>query len=732
MTELVLILGINLAGLTFATLVARWMLVREAPSVEVRRLVNAVERATRSFLAACFRQVAASVALVALVLAGLHVYVWRSGTSETMRYVVWSLLGLAVGALLTCMIGHVVVALSRRASMNCLSSLRAGMDRTLGIAVRAGGAAALISECAGVLGACLLFGLLRALTATDAVPIASSLAYVLGGYALGAALAALVLQRSGAVYHSASEVGGELAGERDADLGACNPQNPAAVAKLVGDHVGQVASRAVDLFVCSAVANTAVLLTGAHVFSEQVAAGSLGLLMLPLLVKSFGVVASAFGVMVVRTEESAEPAHGVWRGHATTLVICIGALLGSTLWLLGKSTWAPFFVSGVLGLLVSAAAAYLGARNVQRRRAPMRTLLEAIKLGDSGVLAEGVALGLGAALIPSLAAFGALVVSSELGRASEIEGGATLAVSLALMTMLGAGPFMLAVNIVGPIAEGARGLGTLAPPAGNDDELERRSQRLVELGTSTDSFAQSFWTLVGGIAALFTASSLLAPQGSSASAAPTAVAPSASDALASKVNEAALPLDLTHPVVAYSGLLGAVLVLAYAGGVLHAASRSLRNVVSEVERQLRAFPKERGKFQIPADYIPSYRACIEIVARGALARPLGPVLTAVLFPIVLGPLLVASTTSAPVTVRAALASFVLVGAVTGLCVAFAAETLRGCLGYLRRQVRSKPGTETALHARGLAELCGATAGPAAQLAFKTAAVAALAVAPFLS
>ncbi|HEU5074578.1 MAG TPA: sodium/proton-translocating pyrophosphatase [Polyangiaceae bacterium] len=721
MTELVLILGINLAGLTFATAMARWMLVREAPSVEVRRLVNAVERATRSFLAACFRQVAITVALVALVLAGLHAYVWRSGTSENVRYVVWSLLGLAVGALLTCVVAHVVVTLSRRASMNCLGALRVGLDRTLGVAVRAGGAAALVSECTGVLGACLLFGLLRALTTADKVPVASSLAYVLGGYALGAALAALVLQRSGAVYHSASEVGGELAGERDADLGACDPQNPAAVAKLVGDHVGQVAARAVDLFVCSAVANTAVLLTAAHVFSDALAAGSLGLLLLPLLVKSFGVIASAFGIMVIRTEEATEPTHGVWRGHATTLVISIGALLGSTLWLLGKQTWAPFFVAGLLGLLVSTAAAYLATRNVQRRRAPMRSLLEAMKLGDSGVLAEGVALGLSAALVPSVAAFGAVVASSELGRASEIGGGAMLGVSLALMSMLAAGPFMLAVNIVGPIAEGARGLGTLALPSTGDDELERRIQRLQDLGTSTDSFAQSFWTLVGGIAALFTASSLLAP------------ALAAEIAQPSKAGAAApLPLDLTHPAVAYSGLLGAVLVLAYAGGVLHAASRSLKSVVSEVERQLRAFPKDRGKFQIPSDYIPSYRACIEIVARGALARPIGPVLTAVLFPIVLGPLLVASTTSTPITVRAALASFVLVGAITGLCVAFFAETLRGCLGYLRRQVRSKPGTDTALHARGLAELCGATAGPAAQLAYKTAAVAALAVAPFLS
>src|SRR5690606_35076790 len=75
MTELVLILGINLAGLLFAIVVARWTSLRERSTVEVRRLGSAVERASRSFLAGCFRQVAFAAGLVAALFSALHLYV---------------------------------------------------------------------------------------------------------------------------------------------------------------------------------------------------------------------------------------------------------------------------------------------------------------------------------------------------------------------------------------------------------------------------------------------------------------------------------------------------------------------------------------------------------------------------------------------------------------------------------------------------------------------------------
>lgn len=715
MTQLVLILGINLAGLSFAIVVARWAILREPSTAEVRRLTKAVEHAARSFLAGCFRHVAWAIGLVAIGLAMLHLGGWQRDAAE-IRSVVWSLSGLLMGGLLTCITTHFAVQLSQRAATQLIPALQTSTDRALAAAMRAGGSVGLLCECAYVLGVGCLFALLIALSGAQGAVALTGASYLLGGYALGVLLAALVIQRAGSVYHTASEVGGELGGERDADLAARDPRNPAAVAKLVGEHVGQVASRAVDLFACTSVASTAVLLVGIRTLDAKLGEGGLGLLLLPIVVKSFGVIASAFGIMVVRVDEKSDPAHGVWRGHVTTLVICLGALLGSTLWLMGHPGWAPFFVAGSLGLLVAAGSAYAALGRIRRRASPLRSIADALKTGDGSLLAEALAVGLRAALVPSILAAAALVAAWHVGEASTLQGGGMLAMSLALMTMLASGPFMLAAHTLGPLAGSARTISTLAAFDFGDAELLRRAQRLEEAGASSDVFAQTFWILAGGVGTLFAAGTL-----STTSALPAA-----------GTEPAPLSFPLAHPAVAYAGLVGAVLVLTCAGGVLRAANRSMRGVVSEVERQLRAFPRERGKFLVPLDYIPSYRACIEVVAQSALKRPLVPVLAAVLTPMAAGPLLMLSTAEGPQTAKAALASLVLAGAVTGITAAFAADAIKSCLSQVRRQARTKAAGEQGLHAGGFAELFGTAAGPAAQLAFKATAVGSLAVAPFLS
>jgi K(+)-stimulated pyrophosphate-energized sodium pump len=341
----------------------------------------------------------------------------------------------------------------------------------------------------------------------------------------------------------------------------------------------------------------------------------------------------------------------------------------------------------------------------------MRATVDALKVGDAALLAEALAVGLGAAVVPSLFATVALVTAWHLGQATTVAEGGALAVALALMSMLASGPFMLAASTLGSVTDSARAIARIAGTKLNNEDFERRAGRLEEAGSFADTFAQSFWILVAGVATLFVAGALLTP---------TAV----------QVEE---KLNLAHPAITYAALLGAVLVLVYAGGVLGAASRSMRGVVAEVQRQLRGFPKERGKSQVPTDYIPSYRACIEIVAKSALSRHLVPVLLAVLLPLLLGPLISGATAASPATVRAALATFVLASAVTGLTASFAAEAVRTCVGSIRRQARGKPGgAEAGIHAHGFAELLGGAAGPAALLVFKTAAVGTLAVAPFLS
>ena len=100
------------------------------------------------------------------------------------------------------------------------------------------------------------------------------------------------------------------------------------------------------------VANITAALVATAIYNAEhtTLAGVLALVTLPLVARAFGVIASGFGVMVVRGDDAHSPVAALWRGHVTTAVIALGGLAGATLWLLGEHFWFPFFAAGALGV----------------------------------------------------------------------------------------------------------------------------------------------------------------------------------------------------------------------------------------------------------------------------------------------------------------------------------------------------------------------------------------------
>jgi len=150
---------------------------------------------------------------------------------------------------------------------------------------------------------------------------------------------------------------------------------------------------------------------------------------------------------------------------------------------------------------------------------------------------------------------------------------------------------------------------------------------------------------------------------------------------------------------------------------------------------LRGFPREHGIAQVPSDYTPSYKSCVELTASVALRRALFPIAAGVAAPVLLGlGLRLLFRGPAPELVAQGLSWFVVVASLTGLTTSLAVDAARATLGSVRRANRGRESGNafsTSITADALSDIFGNAAAPALQLLVKATAAAALIITPFL-
>ncbi|MEI9951210.1 MAG: sodium/proton-translocating pyrophosphatase [Pseudomonadota bacterium] len=718
MIELGLIVGIDVVGLVLALLMWRGVSLRDAGPAALRRLGSALERAARAFLWQEYRLIGiVTLALLVPTLVMSATVEVGSGVGGRLAVAFWGAAGLCLGALGSTLAGYVGTVMAARGSVRAAAAAGASVDAALGVAMRAAGSASLISETLSGLMVLALFGLLFAiqggfaLPSEQALPLARHVVRLLPGLALGATVGALVLQRGGGAFHAAGGVGADQAGERDAGLDHDDARNPAVVAELVGDHVGASATRNVDGFASASVANVAALMIAASL--SQVAPGADPLLLIasPLVVRAFGVLASAFGVILVRSDETSSVTSALLRGYLSTTAIALSGLWGISYWLFGEHFW-PIFTSGVLGLVAVLLAAHALLLRLGRRNSALRDSNEALRVGGGALVAAGLGAGLESALLPVSILGAALAAAASIGAHGGMSSGVELCLLMFTMAAVSAAPFVLSVATLGSIADGARGV---AGMSNADGESKRRSGRLDDAAFLGGAVARRYAVFSGALSSLLMAWAI--------SGEGRAISPTSPPSLAA------------NSALAWCGALGAAVVLGYAGSVARAAVRGAREVSAEVERQLRGFPREHGIAQVPPDYTPSYKSCVDLTTSVALRRALLPILAGLAVPVLLGlGLRLLFRGPAPELVPQGLSWFVIVASLTGLTTALTVDAARATLGSVRRANRGRESGHafsTSITADALSDIFGNAAAPALQLLVKATAAAALIITPFL-
>jgi K(+)-stimulated pyrophosphate-energized sodium pump len=300
---------------------------------------------------------------------------------------------------------------------------------------------------------------------TDADEWTRRIPFLIVGFGFGASFVALFAQLGGGIYTKAADVGADLVGKVEAGIPEDDPRNPAVIADLVGDNVGDCAGRGADLFESTAAENIGAMILGVLLYPFFGVKGVL----FPLVVGAVGLLASIVGVMIVRTGGDEDPMKALNRGFYVTSAIVAAALFGLCRWLLTgpnvpESAWLHYFACAMVGLATAFAFVYITQYYTEYRYRPVLSIAEASQTGPATNIIAGLAVGMESTVLPVFTVAIAIVSSYYLGRTSGLTNaagepiGGLFGTAVATMGMLGTAGYILAMDVFGPITDNAGGI----------------------------------------------------------------------------------------------------------------------------------------------------------------------------------------------------------------------------------------------------------------------------------
>ncbi|HVT38182.1 MAG TPA: sodium-translocating pyrophosphatase [Gemmatimonadaceae bacterium] len=618
-TLLLIILGASIGALIFAVGLARWVLARPTGTPEMRVISDAIQEGAEAYLARQYKTIAMLAVLVAAALAVgygmLRTSLPTDPVSESKTFAFFITVSFLLGALSSGIAGFMGMWVSIRANIRVAAAATTSLNAALQTALRGGAVSGLFTVAMSLLGVGGLFALLSAFApaGVDATTWATKIPFLIVGYAFGASFVALFAQLGGGIYTKAADVGADLVGKVEAGIPEDDPRNPAVIADLVGDNVGDCAGRGADLFESTAAENIGAMILGVVLFQTFGVAG----ILFPLVVGAVGLVCSIIGVMTVSTKEDADPMAALNRGYYITALLVSVAMYFACKWLLdapgAPDAWWHFFLCAMVGVATSIAFVFITQYYTEYRYRPVLSIADASQTGPATNIIMGISVGMESTVLPAITISIALVTSFLLGKSSRIvidgqAAGGLFGTAVATMGMLGTAGYILAMDVFGPITDNAGGIVEMSSQPAN---IREKTDRLDSVGNTTKALTKGYAIGSAALAAFLLFSAYL-------------------DEVRNYTQQK-MNVDLSKPQVFVSALLGGMLVLWFSSLAIRAVSKAAQSVITEVRRQFRERP---GIMQ--GTEKPDYGRCVDIVTIGALKAMVLPGALVLLFPIAVG------------------------------------------------------------------------------------------------
>lgn len=613
-----IVLGCAIIGLGFG---AKWFVAINREDPGSKGMVGVAKAVEEGALAYLKKQVSTMIIFVIVIGIGL-IFMYKDvegfGGTDRIFHAIPIYVGVAIAFILgvaaSYLAGFVGMMMAVRANVRVANAALHSFKHALYVAFRAGGVSGMATVGLGLLGACLVFFL-----------FGNESMKVLIGFGFGGCLAALFMRIGGGIYTKAADVGADLVGKVEQSIPEDDPRNAATIADNVGDNVGDCAGMAADVFESYEVTLVAAIILGAAASTTLgLGAAGLALVVYPLLIRAWGVLASIVGVYAVKGSDdmNMNPMDPINRGFIVSSVVATIGFFGLSYYIFDVMVpikgfpWWTFAAANLSGIILSVIIDKMTEHFTAIDGKPVVECAKSAKTGPATIILSGFASGLESSVWGIVAIVGAILASVLLfhGDASMAAYGIALS-GLGLLSTTG---FMLAMDTYGPISDNANGIFEMSgalKDAGEDSNANKIVAKLDAVGNTTKALTKGLAIATAVIAATALFRSYMADV---------------------NLLETGIRIDYTNVFLGL--LIGGAVPFLFCSFAINAVTRAAFDLVQEVRRQFREIvgimdydPRsgsDKGK--------PDYQKCVAISTSAAQKELLSPAILAVSAPVLVG------------------------------------------------------------------------------------------------
>ncbi|TXT62502.1 MAG: K(+)-insensitive pyrophosphate-energized proton pump [Promethearchaeota archaeon] len=468
--------------------------------------------------------------------------------------------------------------------------------------------------------------------------------YLMVGYSFGASIMSLLAQVGGGIYTKSADIGADLVGKYEYNIKEDDPRNPAVIADLVGDNVGDCAGRGADLFesASSDVIGGMILGLGLFLFL-----GDPIFIITDITLISLGMLSLFFTVPFLKINFE-NTSRSIWRVFISATGLNILILFVFNLLLFGLAG-IFLFLASLLGLIAVFITIILTVYYTSIEHRPTRKVARASEDSPSLNIISGLSTGFsssagpimvfilgfsgafifgtifGSIILDTLGVFPISMLGSPINPKIFILNFGIWGVNMASVSSDTIISTILSFDTFGPILDNAAGIAQMGEEKDRTPkDLRQNLDKLDAVGNTTKAVAKGFALVCGGFSSIVMFLTFLTSTSTLATDFNTII----------PRNQLVNIFDfivLHNPLIIGGLFIGVLLPVIFSAFILSAVQKGAQDMVAEVRNQFKTIPG-----LIEGRAVPNYEHCIKLSARNALRYMVKPVFTVIIIVIIIG------------------------------------------------------------------------------------------------